>query len=639
MRNKEDPNRKDTEDQIKIPSQIKMLSKSVESSNDAIITTTLDGIVTSWNRGAELTYGYSAKEILGISISILDPPVLVGETIELNELTKFEEQINNYETLRVRKDGKLINVSLTLSPILDESENLIAILIVARDITKSKKTEEKLTKTQELYRIATEQTGQIIYNYNLISDKCSWAGAIEEVTGYSFEEFQMLGKYVWITKVFPLEEPGIIEPFTKRINGNRFSEELKFKRKDGTLIYIENRGVLLKDGYGHPYESIGVIKDVTDLKNALDKMEESETKYRSFVQNFHGVVFQFDENFVPIFMDGAVEEITGYREKDFMSRNEWQEIIYPADLTIVLKEEEKVRNFPSPGYVNIEYRIKHLDGSIRWVNEIFQKIYRENGKHVLYQGTLYDITERKETEKFLANIETARKQEIHHRIKNNLQVISSLLDLQAQKFDNRKCIEDSEVKEAFKESQERVISMALIHEELHKSGKMDTLNFSQYIEKLAENLFLTYRIKNTGIGFDKDIEKDIFFDMDISVPLGIIINELMSNSLKYAFIDRKKGEIRIGLHREKNGECKNEDCNGSIFILSVSDNGVGIPEDIDIENPNSLGLQLVVSLVDQLDGELELKRNKGTEFTVRFAVPESNNMESAESLLQLADND
>ena len=159
MREKENPKSKDTEDQIKI------LSKSVELSNDAIITINLDGIITSWNRGAELIYGYSAKEILGMSIAVLDPQTLVGETKELNELIKFEEQINNYETLRIRKDNEIINISLTLSPILDDSENLIAILIISRDITKSKKSEEKLMKSEELYRIVTEQTGQVVYNY------------------------------------------------------------------------------------------------------------------------------------------------------------------------------------------------------------------------------------------------------------------------------------------------------------------------------------------------------------------------------------------------------------------------------------------------------------------------------------------
>jgi two-component sensor histidine kinase len=176
--------------------------------------------------------------------------------------------------------------------------------------------------------------------------------------------------------------------------------------------------------------------------------------------------------------------------------------------------------------------------------------------------------------------------------------------------------------EAFRESQDRVISMALIHEELHKGGNTDTLNFSQYIEELADNLFLTYRLGNISTSFIKDIEEDIFFDIDVSVPLGIIINELVSNSLKYAFPDKDNGEIRIGLNREETGvfDCEDYESN---FVLTVSDNGIGIPEDIDIENLDSLGLQLVISLVEQLDGELELKRANGTEFTIRFTVEEN----------------
>ena len=120
-----------------------------------------------------------------------------------------------------------------------------------------------------------------------------------------------------------------------------------------------------------------------------------------------------------------------------------------------------------------------------------------------------------------------------------------MLDLQAEKFKHRENITNSEVLEAFRESQSRVISMALIHEELHKNGENDTLDFPSYIEELAENLFHTYRLGNERISLDMDIEEDIFFGMDTSVPLGIIINELVSNSLKHAFSDRDKGEIRI----------------------------------------------------------------------------------------------
>jgi two-component sensor histidine kinase len=136
-----------------------------------------------------------------------------------------------------------------------------------------------------------------------------------------------------------------------------------------------------------------------------------------------------------------------------------------------------------------------------------------------------------------------------------------------------------------------------------------------------------------------DLEENIFFDIDTSVPLGIIVNELVSNSLKHAFTGREKGEIRIQLCSEKTKGCmnsieeiKSEGSKSVSYTLIVSDNGIGIPENLDIENLDSLGMQLVISLVDQLDGEYELRRSNGTEFTMKFAVPEKNNQASAPAL-------
>jgi len=168
---------------------------------------------------------------------------------------------------------------------------------------------------------------------------------------------------------------------------------------------------------------------------------------------------------------------------------------------------------------------------------------------------------------------------------------------------------------------DRVISIALIHEELYKGKNTDVINFSQYIKVLAESLLLTYRL-DIEVNLDFDLEENLFLDMDTAIPLGIIINEIVSNSFKYAFSGRDKGEIRIKLFRKENGECKNEGFKSTTFILSISDNGIGIPKDLDIENLGSLGLQLVTTLVDQLDGELELKRDNDTEFTIRFTVIE-----------------
>ncbi len=155
------------------------------------------------------------------------------------------------------------------------------------------------------------------------------------------------------------------------------------------------------------------------------------------------------------------------------------------------------------------------------------------------------------------------------------------------------------------------------------------MNFSQYIVQLVDNLFLTYRLGNENISLNMNIDEDIFFGMDTAVPLGILINELVSNSLKHAFYGRDKGEIKIELLREENGESKTKGCKSTTFTLSVSDNGVGIPEDLDIEDLDSLGLQLVTTLVDQLDGELELKRNYGTEFIIKFTVRGNTDQELA----------
>ena len=192
--------------------------------------------------------------------------------------------------------------------------------------------------------------------------------------------------------------------------------------------------------------------------------------------------------------------------------------------------------------------------------------------------------------------------------------------------------------EAFRQSQDRVKSMALIHEELYKgrgfkgegfeSEGFETLNFSPYLEELANNLFLTYRLGNTDISLNMELEDNLFFNMDTAIPLGIIVNELVSNYLKHAFVGRDKGEISIKLQKDETEDCS------STFILSVSYNGIGIPENLALKDLDSLGMQLVTTLVDQLDGEFELKRDNGTEFITRFKVTEKNYQVSVSQLVE-----
>ncbi|HWQ50004.1 MAG TPA: PocR ligand-binding domain-containing protein [Methanosarcina sp.] len=423
--------------------------------------------------------------------------------------------------------------------------------------------------------------------------------------------------------------------------------ELDIVSADGEIRHVLGNARPLLDEQGNLRGSISAFIDITErkkaeqaLKKAHETLEEKVKERTAELQEAYNSLKESEERLADSqktahignwdwniatndeYWSDELYHIFGLDPQLELNHNTFLSRIHPDDFNYVNNSINEALNGKSY-YIN--YRIILPDGEERIIYSEGEVLFDEKHKPVRMRGIVQDITERKKAEEALANIEIARKKEIHHRIKNNLQVISSLLDLQAEQFRNRNDIKDSEVLEAFRESQDRVISMALIHEELYKGEEFETLNFSPYIEELANTLFQTYSLGDTEIRLNMDLEENFFFDMDIAVPLGMIINELVSNSLKHAFPDREKGEIRIKLSRDENEECAKsitEACKRTNFILTVSDDGVGIPENLKIEDLDSLGFQLVTSLVDQLDGEFELKRNNGTEFTTRFTVIE-----------------
>jgi len=191
--------------------------------------------------------------------------------------------------------------------------------------------------------------------------------------------------------------------------------------------------------------------------------------------------------------------------------------------------------------------------------------------------------------------------EIHHRVKNNLQVISSLLYLQSNK------IKEIEYKDIFNESQNRIKSMALVHEKLYKSEDLAGIELSDYIHSLVNSLMRSYNVNSQKVKPEISVE-DINLSIDKCIPFGLIINELVTNSLKYAFIGRDSGLLKIVVNRVENDKIN----------FSIQDNGIGMPEDFDIKNLKSLGLRLVQTLVTQLEGTFQLNFNEGTEFIIEF---------------------
>ena len=563
---------------------------------------------------------------------------------------------------RIIMDSKVRWVREKAYPEFDKEGALLGSFGITQDITERKQAEEALIRNENKFRTLAENCPDIIARFGRQKKHIYANPAAMEPYGCSPEE--IVGK----TNSELRMDPGNVnlwEGHYENVFTTGKPETMEFRHTSplGKEYYFNTR-IVPEFVDGEVTSVLAISRDITDIKEAEARLKEAyenleelveertiqlEKAYNSLKESEKGLSeaqkmahignWEWDISSNKAYWSEEMYRIFGRDpEKLAPSYNDYLCYVHPDDRDYYCNAIKKaVSGIP----FDIDYRIVTDTGEERIVHMKSEFILNNRIVPVRIKGIVQDITERKKAEKAMANLEIARKKEIHHRIKNNLQVISSLLDLQAEKFNNRKCVKDSEVLKAFRESQNRVMSIALIHEELHEGKGNDTLNFSPYLKRLSKNLFQTYTLGNADTRLDIDLEEDIFFDMDVAVPLGIIINELVSNSLKHAFKGKDKGVIRIKLYREESSECANNaectnkaECTknmqgskkegekGTNFILKVSDNGPGMPESFTTKNSGTLGIQLVHILANQLDAELELKRDSGTEFTIRFTVAE-----------------
>ena len=424
-----------------------------EYSEDAIIAKTMDGIITNWNNSAERIYGYSAQEMVGQNISRLDPPAQIDDTRLIIERIRNGEPVIRYETMRRKKDGGLINVSLTASRIRNARNDLIGITTIAHDITKRKQAEVALRETTE---------------------------------------------------------------------------------------YLNN---------------------LFNYANAPIIVWDPEFRITRF--------------------NHAFEYLTGRMERDVLGHS--LDILFPAESRDVSRALIK-KTLEGEHWETVEIPILTKDGSIQTALWNSANILSEDGKIISTIAQGVDITERKKLAD-LIKVSLAEKEtllrEIHHRVKNNLQIVSSMLNMQIRK------ITDPQTIETLRDSQNRVMSMALVHEHLYRGKDFAHIDLKNYITALGKGLFQTYADTNSGVRFDIAI-REIYVDINAAIPLGLISNELITNSLKYAFKGKKGGILSI---------TATEDPQYLTFI--VADNGVGMPKGITLENQDSLGLRLVHTLTGQ----------------------------------------
>jgi PAS domain S-box-containing protein len=285
---------------------------------------------------------------------------------------------------------------------------------------------------------------------------------------------------------------------------------------------------------------------------------------------------------------------------------------YEAFLSAIHPEDREMVNtaYTNSLATRVPYDITHRllmpDGRIKYVHEQCETVFDESGKALRSMGTVQDITERKRAaeriERSLAEKEVLLK-EIHHRVKNNMQVVSSLLMLQSRH------IKDDTIRAIFNESRSRIHSMSLIHEKLYGSEDLAHIDFSEYVGVLVKELGSIYN--RPDVAFSVDMP-GIFLDINTGIPCGLIINELVSNSLKHAFPEGGKGKIIVGLRDDREGR----------YVLTVEDDGAGFPADLDFRDTSSLGMQLVTTLTTQIKGTIELSTGHGTTFTITFPIPQ-----------------
>jgi PAS domain S-box-containing protein len=348
------------------------------------------------------------------------------------------------------------------------------------------------------------------------------------------------------------------------------------------------------------------------FKSWQTKISLAELQFRRVVENSRDLIYQMNMRDGSYdYISPSVKDLLGYDPEEFMKGGSQfvLEKIHPDDVGMMKRELEKLFSNDSDEMIarDNEFRILTKDGTYKWLNDRRSLISNKDNQPIALIGNVMDVSERKEYEYTIDKSLKEKEillQEIHHRVKNNLAIISSLIELQKDGLSD-------EMQEVFQETQTRIRSIALVHEKLYQSERLAEIDISEYVSELSRIITQTFTGKNKKIEFREDIDS-IKISIVNAVPLGLLINELLSNSFKHAFNGAGDGIIRISF---KKGPDK--------YVVSVEDNGAGLPEGFDINEQTSMGMTLVKTLTRQIQGTLNITSDEWTRFEITFPSADS----------------
>jgi len=466
---------------------------------------------------------------------------------------------------------------------------------------------ERLEASEERFALAVRGANDGIWDRNFQTHEAYISPRWKEIVGYRDDELPNI-ESSFFDRIHPDDMPRAKEAIDRHLeNGEPYRVELRLRHKDGSYRWIVTRGEAVRDENGRPLRMVGSITDISARKGAEVALRESEERLRLALHAAGQGLYDLDVTTGDAKVSPEYAAMIGYDPATFEETNaKWAERLHPDDREKVYATYSAYIRGEIPSY-EVEFRQKTKLGDWLWTLSIGSIVSRDaNGKPLRMLGTHTDITARKRAEEQIKNSlqekETLLK-EIHHRVKNNLQIISSLLYLHSSS------LRDPAARQALKESQDRVHSMGLVHEQLYRSSNFRAIDFGKHLKELTANIASSYGAINPRVRVETELES-VAVDLDLAIPVSLIFNEILTNAFLHAFPGERAGKIQIAFHRDGSDN----------LILRVSDSGVGLPENLDWENGSSLGLKIVRNLAAQIHGELYAQSAAGvTTFQLSFS--------------------
>ncbi|MES2355277.1 MAG: PAS domain S-box protein [Pseudomonadota bacterium] len=577
-----------------------------EQAPDAIILVARSGNIVRANFEAEEMFGCSRAALAMLTVENLMPLDIRNQHTTLRE-TFFTAPLrramgSGRHLVAQRTNGAVFPVDVMLSPLHRPSGNLVIATI--RDVTARERNDQALRASEQRFRAILEHAP---IGMGLLTLDARWVEvnrALCEITGYDKTELQALTS----EQIIHPDDLSIDQASTKQLlDGDipSYQLEKRYIRKDGKPVPIMLTQSLLRGDDGNPINIIAQIENITARKEAQEQLRTLNNRLALATQAGAIGVWELDLGSKTLWWDQRMYEL--YRiepSAENESNEKWRERVHPSHLERTERELEAA--IKGNGIFNAEFPIVWPDGQVRTIRSQAVLSRDRTGQPLTMTGVNWDVTDEKRQKEAIQAALMEKEillKELYHRVKNNLQVISSLLNLQAR------TLPDGLARVALKEGSNRVRAMALVHEKLYQSGNLSSIALNEYIAELCKQLASTAMAEERGITVIADVAP-IQASLDTAIPLGLLLNELVSNSLKHAFPHGRCGHVTVRLELRADNTTE----------LSIVDDGVGFPPDYDPMSSRSLGLKLVAALSAQIDGKLSLETREGARTTLIFQL-------------------